>query len=129
MKQIVLEKIVISPFPPINKRCLWFNGSVFNYWYGGAWRSIDSEIDINNEYIDEKVTEVVSDEITKVVGNAPEEYDTLGELAQYAAQHAIEAEVRDTNIGANTEAIKQLEEKIAAGGGGGIPSEWEGFEI
>ena len=64
-----------------------------------------------------------------MIGNAPEEYDTLGELAQYAAQHEIEAEVRDTNIDANTEAIKQLEEKIAAGGGSGIPSEWEGFEI
>lgn len=125
MKQLVLEKIVISPFPPINKRCLWLKGNTFNYWYNGAWRSIDTELDINAEYIDERVTEVVSEEITKVIGDAPEEYDTLGELAQYAAEHEIESKDRDANISANTEAIKIIEEKITA-----IDKvdEWEGWE-
>lgn len=118
MKQLVLEKIVVSGFPPVNKRCLWLKGNTFYFWYKGAWRSVDSNIEVNEDYIDEKVTEVVSEEITKVVGNAPEEYDTLGELAQYAAEHEIESEERDANISANTEAIKELEEKIAAGGGG-----------
>lgn len=81
-------------------------------------------MDINNEYIDDKVTEVVSEEITKVIGNAPDEYDTLGELAQYVSDHKIKSEERDTNISANTEAIKELEEKITAGGG--ISDGWEG---
>lgn len=126
MKQLVLEKIVVSGFPPVNKRCLWLKGNTFYFWYKGAWRSIESNIDINNEYIDEKVSEVVSEEITNIVGNAPEEYDTLGELAQYASDHKIEAEERDANISANTEAIKKIEEKIAAGGG--IGDEWEGWE-
>ena len=81
-------------------------------------------MDINNEYIDDKVTEVVSEEITKVIGNAPDEYDTLGELAQYVSDHKIESEERDTNISVNTEAIKELEEKITAGGG--ISDGWEG---
>ena len=126
MKQLVLEKIVVSGFPPVNKRCLWLRGNTFYFWYKGAWRSIDSNVDINEDYIEEKVNEVVSEEITKVVGNAPEEYDTLGELAQYASDHEIESKERDANISANTEAIKIIEEKIAAGGG--IGDEWEGWE-
>lgn len=71
-------------------------------------------MDITEEYVEEKVNEVVSEEITKVVGNAPEEYDTLGELAQYASDHEIESKERDANIIANTEAIKIIEEKITA---------------
>jgi hypothetical protein len=116
MRQLVLEKIVISGFPPINKRCLWLKGNTFYYWYKGAWRSIDSEIDIDSDYIDNKVSEVVSEEIINVIGDAPEEYNTLGELAQYAAEHEIESEKRNANISANTEAIKVLEEKVATGG-------------
>lgn len=126
MKQLVLEKIVISAFPPVNKRCLWLKGNTFYYWFNGAWRSIESNIDIDEEYIDEKVTEIVSDEMTKVVGNAPVEYDTLGELAHFVTEHKVEAEERDAMIDANAEAIKELEEKITTGGG--IPGEWEGFE-
>lgn len=61
------------------------------------------------------MTEIVSEEITKVVGNAPEEYDTLGEFAQYVTEHEIESEERDETISANTEAIKKLEEKINSG--------------
>ena len=125
MKQLVLEKIVISGFPPVNKRCLWLKGSTFYYWYKGAWRSIDSNVDIDDEYVDEKVSEVVSIEMTKVLGNAPEEYDTLEEIAHYVTEHKVEAEERDIIIDSNVEAIKKLEDKIAAGG---ISSTWEGFE-
>lgn len=124
MKQLVLEKIVISGFPPVNKRCLWLKGNTFYYWYKGAWRSIDSEVDINEEFIEEKVTEVVSEEMTKIVGNAPEDYDTLEELAQYATDHKIESEERDANISANTEAIKELKEKVIVDG----TDDWEGWE-
>lgn len=126
MRQLVLEKIVVSGFPPVNKRCLWLKGNTFYFWYKGAWRSINSNIDINEEYIDEKVSEAVSEEMIKVVGNAPEEYDTLGEFADFVEEHKIEAEERDTAIGANTEAIKKIEEKIASGTG--LPNTWEGFE-
>ena len=113
MKQLVLEKIVVSGFPPVNKRCLWLRGNTFYYWYKGAWRSIDS-VDIDEEYVDDRISEVVSEEITKVIGNAPEEYDTLGELAQYASEHKVESEERDTKIDANTEAVEAIKEKIAA---------------
>lgn len=126
MRQLVLEKIVVSGFPPVNKRCLWLKGNTFYFWYKGAWRSVDSNIEVNEDYIDEKVNEVVSEEIIKVIGDAPEEYDTLGEFAKYAAEHEIEAEKRDINISANTEAIKTLEDKVA--NGSGTPSSWEGFE-
>ena len=125
MKQLVLEKIVVSGFPPVNKRCLWLKGSTFYYWYKGAWRSIESNVDIDDEYVDEKVSEVVSIEMTKVLGNAPEEYDTFEELAHYVTEHKVEAEERDVIIDSNTEAIKKLEDKIAAGG---ISNTWEGFE-
>lgn len=112
MKQLVLEKIVVSGFPPVNKRCLWLKGNTFYYWYKGAWRSIDSNIDINNEYIDEKVSETVAEEITKVVGNAPESYDTLEEIHDYIQTHVEEATARDEDIKTNTESIEKLEEKV-----------------
>ena len=128
MKQLVLEKIVVSPFPPMNKRCLWIKGNTFNYWYNGAWRSIDTEIDIDEEYINEKVNESVSTEKTKLVGDAPQEYDSIEEIAQHIVDHKEETEEISENINANTESIKKLEEQIAAGGSG-MPSEWEGFEI
>ena len=126
MKQLVLEKIVISGFPPVNKRCLWLKGNTFHYWYKGAWRSIDSNIDINEDYIDEKVTEVVSGEMNKVIGNAPEEFNTLEELAKYVTDHEIEAEERDASISKNTETIKKLEDKINSSDES--TSSWESFK-
>ena len=126
MRQLVLEKIVVSGFPPVNKRCLWLKGNTFYFWYKGAWRSINNNIDFDEDYVDEKVAEVVSEEMIKVVGNAPENYDTLGELAHYVTEHKVEAEERDLAIDENTEAIKKLEDKIT--NGSGIPNVWEGFE-
>ena len=72
------------------------------------------------------MNEIVSEEITKVVGDAPEEYDTLGELAQYAAEHKIESDKRDEIISANTKEIIAIKEQIAAGGES--ESSWEHFE-
>lgn len=116
MRQLVLEKIVISGFPPVNKRCLWLKGNTFYYWYKGAWRSIDSEVDIDSDYIDSKVTEVVSEtiseEINKVIGDAPAEYDTLGEVVEYMKGHEAEAEERDTQLDEHAAAIQDLNEKI-----------------
>lgn len=122
MRQLVLEKIVVSGFPPVNKRCLWLKGNTFYFWYKGAWRSVDSNVDVDSDYIDEKVTEVVDKEMTKIIGNAPEEYDTLGEFAEYVAEHKVEADIRTENIEANAEAIKVLEEKVSTS------DAWESFE-
>lgn len=117
MRSIVLEKIVVSAFPPINRRCLWLKDNTFYFWRDGAWRSVDSNVSVNTEYIDSKVNEVVSEtvseEITKVVGNASEEFDTLEELEAYAKAHAVEAEARGEAIAANTEAIEDLEQKLS----------------
>lgn len=116
MKQLVLEKIVVSGFPPVNKRCLWLKGNTFHYWYKGAWRSIDSEVDIDSDYIDNKVTEVVSEtigeEISKVIGNAPAEYDTLGEVVEYMQDHEAESEERDAQLDEHAAAIQDINEKI-----------------
>lgn len=112
MKQLVLEKIVVSGFPPVNKRCLWLKGNTFYYWYKGAWRSIDSNIEVNDEYIDEKVSETVAQEITNVLGNAPAEFDTLGEVAEYITKHEEEATERQNDIEANKTAIDDLNEKV-----------------
>ena len=66
--------------------------------------------------------------MTKLIGDAPQEYDSIEEIAQHITDHKVETEEISENISANTESIKKLEEQIAAGGGG-MPSEWEGFEI
>lgn len=80
------------------------------------WRLIDSNVDIDESYIDEKVTEVVSEtigeEINKVVGNAPEEYNTLGEVVGYLQEHSAESEVRDEQLEEHASAIKDLNEKF-----------------
>jgi hypothetical protein len=116
MKQLVFEKIIISANPPSDKRSLWLRGNGFYYWYRNMWRLIDSNVDIDESYIDEKVTEVVSEtigeEINKVVGNAPVEYDTLGEVVEYIKEHSAEADVRDEQIEENASAIKDLNEKF-----------------
>jgi hypothetical protein len=116
MKQLVLEKIVVSGFPPVNKRCLWLKGNTFYYWYKGAWRSIDSEVDIDSDYIDNKVTEVVSEtigeEISKVIGSAPAEYDTLGEVVDHIQNHEAESEERDAQLNEHAAAIQDINEKI-----------------
>lgn len=119
MRQLVLEKIVVSGFPPVNKRCLWLKGNTFYFWYKGAWRSIDTEIDINNEYIDERVSEVVSQEITNVMGDAPENMDTLGEVAEHLGSHEVEATRRDEEIDVLKEKVKTLEESGTGGGNSG----------
>lgn len=115
MKQLVLEKIVVSGFPPVNKRCLWLKGNTFYYWYKGAWRSIDS-VDVDEDYIDNKVTEVVSEavseEIGKVIGEAPAEYDTLGEVASYVEEHEKESEKRDAQLDEHSAAIQDINEKL-----------------
>lgn len=112
MRQLVLEKIVVSGFPPVNKRCLWLKGNTFYYWFKGAWRSIDSNIDINNDYIDERVSETVAQELTEVLGNAPEEYDTLGEIADYINSHSQEASAMRSDIDTNESSIADLNEKL-----------------
>jgi hypothetical protein len=112
MRQLVLEKIVVSGFPPVNKRCLWLKGNTFYFWYKGAWRSVDSNIDVNEDYIDEKVTETVSQELESIIGNAPDNLDTLGELAEQFAKHEEEATERQSDIEENKAAIDDLKEQI-----------------
>lgn len=112
MRQLVLEKIVVSGFPPVNKRCLWLKGNTFYYWYKGAWRSIDSNIEVNEEYIDEKVSETVAQEIITILGDAPEEMDTLSEISEYITKHEEEATERQSNIEENRTDIEVLKEQI-----------------
>lgn len=50
--------------------------------------------------------------MTKIIGNAPEEYDSLGEIHDYIQTHAEEATARDEDIKTNTENIEALEEKV-----------------
>lgn len=50
--------------------------------------------------------------MTKVIGDAPEEYDSLGEIHDYIKTHVEEATTRDENIKTNAENIEALEEKV-----------------
>jgi hypothetical protein len=47
-----------------------------------------------------------------VVGGAPEEYNTLGEVVDYMQEHVAEAEDRNERIDENTDAIKDINEKL-----------------
>lgn len=47
------------------------------------------------------------------MGNAPEELDTLGELAEYIAKHEEEATERRSDIDENKAAIEELDEKLS----------------
>ena len=47
-----------------------------------------------------------------MVGDAPEEYNTLGEVMDYMQEHIAEAESRDERIDENTDAIKDINEKL-----------------
>lgn len=118
MQQLVLEKIIISGFPPVNKRCLWLRGKTFYYWTNGAWRSID-----NKEYVDEKVSEI-TEEITNIRGEAPDNFNSLKEIADYISSHEEESTKRGEDISTNASAIKDLEEKVDslenAGDGGNL---------
>jgi methyl-accepting chemotaxis protein len=58
------------------------------------------------------VDEAVSEEIEKVVGDAPEAYNTLGEVVDYMQEHVAEAESRNERIEENTDAIKDINEKL-----------------
>lgn len=113
MRQLVLEKIVVSGFPPVNKRCLWLKGNTFYFWYKGAWRSVDSNIEVNEDYIDEKVSETVSQELENIIGNAPEHLDTLGEIAEQFTKHEEEATERQSGIEENKAAIDELKEQVS----------------
>lgn len=113
MRQLVLEKIVVSGFPPVNKRCLWLKGNTFYFWYKGAWRSVDSNIEVNEDYIDEKVSETVSQELGNIIGNAPEHLDTLGEIAEQFTKHEEEATERQSGIEENKAAIDELKERVS----------------
>ena len=113
MRQLVLEKIVVSGFPPVNKRCLWLKGNTFYFWYKGAWRSVDSNIEVNEDYIDEKVSETVSQELENIIGNAPDHLDTLGEIAEQVTKHEEEATERQSDIEENKAAIDELKEQVS----------------
>lgn len=112
MKQLVLEKIVVSGFPPVNKRCLWLKGNTFYFWYKGAWRSVDSNIEVNEDYIDEKVSETVAQELEAVLGNAPDNMDTFEEIADQFTKHEEEATKRQSDIEENKAAIEGLKEQV-----------------
>lgn len=119
MKQLILEKIIISGFPPSNKRCLWIKGNTFYFWYKGAWRSIDSEIDINNEYIDEKVSETVAKEIDSLLDEAPEELNTFPEIVDQIVTFTEDnAEVKSIAL-ENTMAIEEIKKQLENGGTSG----------
>jgi hypothetical protein len=58
------------------------------------------------------VSETIGEEIGKVIGTAPAEYDTLGEVVEYMQEHEAESEERDAQLGEHAAAIQDLNEKI-----------------
>lgn len=60
------------------------------------------------------MSETISEEIDKVIGSAPEEYNTLGEVVEYMQEHKTESEERDAQLDEHAAAIQDLNEKITA---------------
>ena len=58
------------------------------------------------------MSETIGEEINKVIGSAPEEYDTLGEVIEYMQEHEAESEERDAQLDEHAAAIQDLNEKI-----------------
>jgi hypothetical protein len=53
------------------------------------------------------------------MGDAPENMDTLGEVAEYLGSHEVEATRRDEEIDVLKEKVKTLEESGTGGGNSG----------
>ena len=62
-------------------------------------------------WIAEQITAEVTAKIAKIVANAPEDLDTLKEIADWISSHANDAAAMNTEIKANTEAISGKADK------------------
>lgn len=51
------------------------------------------------------------------MGNAPEEFDTLGEIANYITEHDLEADQMQSDIESNKTSINEINEKLDSSGG------------
>lgn len=47
-----------------------------------------------------------------ILGGAPEEFDTLGEIADYITQHEQEVDEIQENVSMNKESIEDLDERL-----------------
>ena len=62
--------------------------------------------------IEAKVIKIIKDEIAQIIANAPEDLDTLKEIADWISTHEDSASAMNTAILANTEAISGKADKI-----------------
>ena len=62
--------------------------------------------------IETKVVKIIEDEIAQIIANAPEDLDTLKEIADWISTHEDSASAMNTAILANTEAISGKADKI-----------------
>ena len=63
-------------------------------------------------WIIDRITTEVTAKIAEIVANAPEDLDTLKEIADWISSHANDAAAMNTEISANTEAISGKADKI-----------------
>lgn len=62
--------------------------------------------------IEAKVIKIIEDEIAQIIANAPEDLDTLKEIADWISTHEDSASAMNTAILSNTEAISGKADKI-----------------
>lgn len=116
---IILDKIVVSKIPPTNTKVLWIKQGKL-YYYSNGWRCLDNDLEMAEEYIDNKVKEEVENKVTTevknqiddVIGGASEDYNTFEELEQYIIEHNDEVESVKENIETNKTDINDLKEQI-----------------
>ena len=63
--------------------------------------------------IETKVVKIIEDEIAQIIANAPEDLDTLKEIADWISSHANDAAAMNTAISTNTSDIATLKTSVA----------------
>ena len=72
--------------------------------------------DLSNYYTKSQIDKKITDEVAKIVAEAPEDFDTLKEMSDWIYSHEDSAAAMNTQIQQNTNSISQKVDKISGMG-------------
>ena len=88
-------------------------GTLYNYDDSSIKTQIDElksgKADISNVYTKTETDKQITDEIAKIVADAPEDFDTLKEMSDWIAGHENDATAMNSAIQTNTNNISNLQ--------------------
>ncbi|MCM1334374.1 MAG: nitrogen permease regulator 3 [Bacteroides sp.] len=76
--------------------------------------AVSAQIDVLNGDGEGSVNKTVTDEIAKIVADAPDSLNTLKELSDWITTHTSDAAAMNTAIAENKTAVETLNEKVEA---------------